>query len=132
PLVTSLLLPAALQPQATQAPCARALEADEHLRTPAPAHELEQLRVLVDRQIRLGEPSDLPLRQLGEQLLPVSTVDEGIIVAELDEGTPPEGTDSIDLGEHLLDGLLLVAAGEEGRARAEQATAGGATAGLAG
>src|SRR5438105_2375576 len=109
----SLLLPVALQLQPGQAPFAGALEADEHLGAAAAAHEPEQLGVVMDGQVGLGEPSDLPPLQLGEQLLPVSAVHEGIVIAELDEGPPPEAADPIDLGEHLVDRLLLVTAREQ-------------------
>jgi hypothetical protein len=60
--------------------------------------------------------------QLRQQPLPVALVDERVVIGELEEGAVPELANAVHLGQHALEGLLLVLARQQDRAGAELAT----------
>jgi hypothetical protein len=62
-------LPVAPQLDAVEPKRLRALEADQHLPAAALAHEVQQLRVVGDRDVGLGEPVDALVLQGREQPL---------------------------------------------------------------
>src|SRR5262249_24470928 len=119
-------LPVSFQFEAVQAGFTGTFKPDQNLRAAALIHEAEQIVIRVHGEIGFGEPADLAFLQLGEELLPVASVHKGIVVREFDERPAPQGLDAIDFLEDSGDRLLLVARGEQDRARAAFATEGAA------
>src|SRR5450759_49017 len=104
-----------------------ALEPDEELPAAGLAHQVEQLRVVGDRDVALAEPVDALRRQRPQQLLGVAAIGEAVVVGELDERMGPEPLDLPDLGQHPLDRLHLIVRRQGDRRRAELALPGAAS-----
>jgi hypothetical protein len=64
---------------------AGALEPDEELPAARLAHQVQQLRVVGDRDVTFAEPVDALRCQRPEQLPGVATIGEAVVVRELDE-----------------------------------------------
>lgn len=56
----------------------RTLQTDQYLRTTGIAHQRQQVVVVGDTQIRLGEPANAVFSQFRKQRLPIGAVDGGL------------------------------------------------------
>ena len=99
----------------------RTLEADQHLPTTTVGHQVEQLRVVCDRDVGLGEPRDAERpHRLEEGLRPFS-VDESVVVGEFEEDVLFDLERGPDFLDDEVDRFLLVAAGDAQAGGAELA-----------
>jgi hypothetical protein len=101
-----------------------AFEADQHLLAAGVRHHRDELWVVGHGDVRLGEPGDGLLSQRLDERPCVASVDEGVVVGELDERLGPELLDRTDLGRDAVDRLDLVSTRQADRAGAEVASPG--------
>lgn len=82
-----------------------AFEADEDLLAAGVAHHFDEVFIVGDGDIGLGEPSDLFFRKGFHESLAVALVGEGVVVGELDKGAFVEFFEKADFGDDTVDGF---------------------------